>query len=158
MFQDPLKLFCRLLGNCWLDGEFRKSIERDFLPSQVAVAVLPLNVAYSVLGRWLFGGVTCKVGLKRVEHSSVHGVLLLFCCVCICKIMRRSRVIHFVVFGVAPIIPSHPMHGSHPLTAIHLLILLHTQPAESMTYIILNQPWTNWCFTVYCKIRFLTPL
>ena len=30
---------------------------------QVALTVLPLNVAYSVLGRWIFGSITCKVWL-----------------------------------------------------------------------------------------------
>ena len=35
--------------------------ETESFVCQVAVAVLPLNVAYSVLGRWLFGAVTCKV-------------------------------------------------------------------------------------------------
>ena len=45
-------------------GEQREScwgVSSAFLCHQVAVAVLPLNVAYSVLGRWLFGAVTCKV-------------------------------------------------------------------------------------------------
>ena len=30
---------------------------------QVALTVLPLNVAYAVLGRWIFGSITCKVWL-----------------------------------------------------------------------------------------------
>jgi hypothetical protein len=30
---------------------------------QVAVTVLPLNVAYSVLGRWVFGSTICKMWL-----------------------------------------------------------------------------------------------
>ena len=36
--------------------------ETIFIP-QVAITVLPLNVAYSVLGRWIFGSVTCKIWL-----------------------------------------------------------------------------------------------
>ena len=30
---------------------------------QVALTVLPLNVAYTVVGRWVFGSVTCKFWL-----------------------------------------------------------------------------------------------
>ena len=30
---------------------------------EVALTVLPLNVAYTVLGRWIFGSITCKVWL-----------------------------------------------------------------------------------------------
>ena len=59
-------------------GEQREScwgVSSAFLCHQVAVAVLPLNVAYSVLGRWLFGAVTCKVIIFIISYNTIIRIL-----------------------------------------------------------------------------------
>ena len=52
--------------------------ETESFVCQVAVAVLPLNVAYSVLGRWLFGAVTCTVSIVIVIIMVIIVIVIFF--------------------------------------------------------------------------------
>lgn len=42
----------------------------------VAVLVLPLNVAYSILGRWIFGEYICLINNFKLPHINFYEVVI----------------------------------------------------------------------------------
>ena len=59
---------------------------------QVAITVLPLNVAYSVLGKWIFGSITCKIWLTADVLCCTASILNL------CAIALDRSVSFFLSF------------------------------------------------------------
>jgi len=94
----------------------------------VAVAVLPLNVAYSVLGRWLFGAVTCKIWLTADVLCCTASILNL------CAIaMDRYWAIHF------------PIHYATQRTKGRVYLMIVT--VWTVSFLICSPPlmgWNDW--------------
>ena len=68
---------------------------------KVAITVLPLNVAYSVLGKWVFGSITCKIWLTADVLCCTASILNL------CAIALDRSVVGITSIYICP----PPLHS-----------------------------------------------
>ena len=80
---------------------------------QVALTVLPLNVAYAVLGRWIFGSITCKVWLTADVLCCTASILNL----CAIALDRWEEMVYICWWSLSLIV----MLECTFYTAVHLL-------------------------------------
>ena len=64
------------------------------------MAVLPLNVAYTVLGRWLFGGIVCKVRQQSLVYAETFSFDFLVFFFCSPADIDKSGISEVLPFGV----------------------------------------------------------